>query len=79
MNDFDAIWRYQDEIRTVVDACLGDCIWNLNYNIRRQCIELELKRHLDDEEQTLLSSQLTLPADYDGEGRHGSMFVIYPS
>ena len=101
--DFDAIWRFQDEVRTVVNssckrgqrkmyfflpsgrriersstACLGDCIWNLSYNPARQCIELELERHLDDEEQELLSSQLTLPADYDGEGDNGSMFVIYP-
>lgn len=78
MIDFDAIWRYQDEVRTVVEASLGDCIWNLNYNSNRQCLELELNRHLDDEELSLLSSQLTLPADYDGEGTNGSMFVIYP-
>lgn len=78
MIDFDAIWRFQDEVRTVVNACLGDCIWNLNNNPARQCIEQELERHLDDEEQELLSSQLTLPADYDGESDNGSMFVIYP-
>lgn len=62
----------------MVNACLGDCIWNLNNNPARQCIEQELERHLDDEEQELLSSQLTLPADYDGESDNGSMFVIYP-
>ena len=78
MNDFDTIWRLQDEARTVVNACLGDCIWNLNYNPVRQCIEMELERHLNDEELELLSSQLTLPADYDGEGDYGTMFVIYP-
>ena len=39
---------------------------------------MELERHLDDEELSLLSSLLTLPADYDGEGTYGSMFVIYP-
>jgi hypothetical protein len=76
--DFDAIWRYQDEVRTCVNATLGDCIWNLDYNPIRQCIELELKRHLDDEELAMLTSQLTIPADYDGEGASGSMFVIYP-
>ena len=103
MIDFDAIWRFQDEVRTVVNssskreqkkiylllpserriersstACLGDCIWDLNYNPVRQCIEMELERHLDEEELSLLSSQLTLPADYDGEGTYGSIFVIYP-
>ena len=61
MIDFDAIWRFQDEVRTVVNACLGDCIWDLNYNPGRQSIEMELERHLDDEELALLSSQLTLP------------------
>ena len=76
--DFDAIWRYQDEVRTWVNATLGDCIWNLDYNPIRQCIELELKRHLDDEELAMLTSQFTIPADYDGEGASGSMFVIYP-
>ena len=76
--DFDAIWRLQDEVMTCVNATLGECIWNLNYNPARQCIELELERHLDDEELAMLSSQLTIPADYDGEGACGSMFVIYP-
>ena len=32
MTDFDSIWRTQDEIRTVVNAVLGECIWNLAYN-----------------------------------------------
>lgn len=26
MTDFDTIWRTQDEIRTVVNAVLGECI-----------------------------------------------------
>jgi len=29
MIDLDSIWRTQDEIRTVVNAVLGECIWNL--------------------------------------------------
>ena len=40
MTDFDTIWRTQDEIRTVVNAVLGECIWNLSYNERRMAIEL---------------------------------------
>ena len=31
MIDFDSIWRTQDEIRTVVNAVLGEHIWNLAY------------------------------------------------
>ena len=34
MTDFDTIWRTQDEIRTVVNAVLGESIWNLSYNER---------------------------------------------
>ena len=29
MTDFDSICRIQDEIRTVVNAVLGECIWDL--------------------------------------------------
>jgi hypothetical protein len=46
MTDFDSIWRTQDEIRTVVNAVLGECIWNLSYNERRMAIELELTKYL---------------------------------
>ena len=41
MKDFDAIWRIQDEIRTVVNAVLGECIWNLSFNERRMAIDLD--------------------------------------
>ena len=46
MTDFDSIWRTQDEIRTVVNAVLGECIWNLSYNERRMAIELEITKYL---------------------------------
>ena len=49
MTDFEAIWRQQDEIRTVVNAVLGECIWNLSYSERRMAIELELTVTLDDD------------------------------
>ena len=44
MKDFDSIWRIQDEIRTVVNAVLGECIWNLSFNERRMAIDLLVKR-----------------------------------
>ena len=47
MTDFDSIWRTQDEIRTVVNAVLGECIWNLSYNEQRMAIELELTKYLE--------------------------------
>ena len=49
MTDFDSIWRTQDEIRTVVNAVLGECIWNLAYDERRCAIVLELIRYLDED------------------------------
>ena len=49
MTDYDSIWRTQDEIRTVVNAVLEECIWNLSYSERRMAIELELTVTLDDD------------------------------
>ena len=77
MTDFDSIWRTQDEIRTVVNAVLGECIWNLSYNERRMVIELELKVTLDDDAIDELNSQFSEVADYDGVGSKGSKFVFY--
>ena len=77
MTDFDSIWRTQDEIRTVVNAVLGECIWNLSYNERRMAIELELKVTLDDDAIDELNSQFSEVADYDGVGSKGSKFVLY--
>ena len=57
MTDFDIIWRTQDEIRTVVNAVLGECIWNLSYNERRMAIELELTKYLEEEDADALINQ----------------------
>ena len=54
MTDFDTIWRTQDQIRTVVNAVLGECIWNLSYNERRMAIELELTQYLEEEDADAL-------------------------
>ena len=76
MTDFDTIWRQQDEIRTVVNAVIGECIWNLGYRESRMAIELELTLHLDDEAVCELCSQFPLSCDYDGEGARGTKFLF---
>ena len=76
MTDFDSIWRTQDEIRTVVNAVVGECIWDLSYNERRMAIELELTITLDDDTIDTLSCQFPIPGDYDGIGPKGTKFVF---
>ena len=77
MIDYDSIWRTQDQIRTVVNAVLGECLWNLSYNERRTVIELELSVTLDDDAISDLCCQFPITADYDGVGAKGSKFVFY--
>ena len=77
MIDFDSIWRTQDEIRTVVNAVLDECVWNLAYDERRSAIVLELTVSLEEDAISELCCQFPIPADYDGEGSKGSKFVFY--
>ena len=77
MIDFDSIWRTQDEIRTVVNAVLGECIWNLDYDERSSAIVLELSVTLEEDAISDLCCQFPIPADYDGVGSRGTKFVFY--
>jgi len=77
MTDYDSIWRIQDEIRTVVNAVLGECIWNLAYEERRNAIILELSVTLEEDAISDLCCQFPIPADYDGVGSRGTKFVFY--
>ena len=77
MTDFDSIWRTQDEIRTVVNAVMGECIWNLAYEERRSAIVLELIVSLEEDAISDLCCQFPIPADYDGVGSRGTKFVFY--
>ena len=77
MTDFDSIWRTQDEIRTVVNAVLGECIWNLAYDEWRSAIVLELTRYLDEDSIIDLCCQFPISADYDGVGAKGAKFAFY--
>ncbi len=77
MTDYDSIWHRQDEIRTVVNAVLGECIWNLAYDERRRAVVLELTLSLDEDAVCDLCSQFPIAADYDGLGPRGTRFVFY--
>ena len=77
MTDFDSIWRTQDEIRTVVNAVLGECIWNLAYNESRSAIVLELSVTLEEDVISDLCCQFPISADYDGVGSRGTKFVFH--
>ena len=61
----------------VVNAVLGECIWNLSYSERRMAIELELTVTLDDDAIGNLCCQFPITADYDGIGAKGSKFAFY--
>jgi len=56
-----------------------ECIWNLSYNERRMAIELELTTYLEEEEVDMLINQYPVPADYDGVGSKGTMFMFLPA
>ena len=77
MIDFDSIWRIQDEIRTVVNAVLGECIWNLAYDEKRSAIVLELSVTLEEDAISDLCCQFPIAGDYDGVGSRGAKFVFY--
>ena len=77
MTDYDSIWRTQDEIRTVVNAVLGECIWNLAYDEKRSAIVLELTVFLEEESIIDLCCQFPIPADYDGVGSRETKFIFY--
>jgi hypothetical protein len=61
----------------VVNAVLGECIWNLSYSERRMAIELELTVTLDDDAISNLCCQFPITADFDGLGARGSKFVFF--
>lgn len=42
-------------------------------------IELELTKYLEEEEVDMIINQFSVPADYDGVGSRGTMFVFLPA
>ena len=81
MTDFDTIWRTQDEIRTVVNAVLGECIWNLSYNEHKMGIELELTHYIEEETADMLINQFpsltSFYTDITEEPLIAGQFLVY--
>ena len=78
MTDFDSIWRTQDEIRTVVNAVLGECIWNLAYDESRSAIKrfLQLRKLIEEDVHPL--PLLVAPfVGTDSEGVEGASEEVH--
>ena len=73
MRDFTEIWQLQDTIITAVNACCYG-VWDLHET--SDGFHLELREHLDEDEISNLCCQLPLSADYDGEGKNGSVLRL---
>lgn len=70
------VWQMKDAIRTVVDAN-GYSVWDIRQTYSG--FRLELNVSLDDDAASMLCGQFPLSADYDGNGNHGAIFVLYNS
>jgi len=76
LKDYTELWQLQDSITTAVNAC-GYGVWYLcpsNGGFR-----LELSAHIGEDDISNFCNQLPLMADYEGEGRNGSLFSLYIS
>lgn len=76
MKDYTESWQLQDSITTVVNAC-GYGVWDLRP--KNEGFLLELSTHIEEEHISNFCCQLPLMADYEGEGRNGSLFSLYMS
>ena len=68
------LWQMTDSIRTVVEANHYS-VWDL-----RQVaggFRLELNETLSEDDASMLCGQFPLSADYEGEGRNGTIFTLY--
>ena len=64
----------KDSITTVVEAN-GASVWDIRQFAG--LLKVELCQHLDGEQMSELYCQFPLSADYEGEGTHGSVFMLY--
>lgn len=74
--NYEESWRVQDEITTVVNA-MGYSVWGMTLKTGGYGFTVTLNERLDEEEITVLCSQMPFSVDYDGVGTHGSVFSVY--
>ena len=75
--NYEDIWQIQDKITAAVNS-LGFSLWDSHYDRSSFSFHMELSLHFPDEALSSFSSQMPLATDYDGEGSHGSVFMLYP-
>ncbi len=73
--NYEDIWQIQDEITASVNS-IGFSLWDLHYDRASFTFHMELNEHLPDEVLSSFCSLMPMPADYDGEGNHGSLFSV---
>jgi len=73
LKDYTELWQLQDSITTAVNAC-GYGVWDLRPS--NGGFRLELSAHIGEMDISNLCCQLPLMADYEGEGRNGSLFRL---
>ena len=76
LKDYTELWQLQDSITTAVNAC-GYGVWDLRPS--NGGFRLKLSAHIGEMDISNLCCQLPLMADYEGEGRNGSLFSLYIS
>lgn len=72
---YEDIWQIQDEITSAVNS-LGYTLWDLHYDRSSFSFRMELNIHIPDDALSSFCSQMPLPADYEGEGSQGSLFML---
>jgi len=68
------VWQMKDSIITVIEAN-GYSAWDIRQT--SSGFRVELNDTLTDDDVSSLCGQFPLPADYDGEGSHGTEFTLY--
>lgn len=75
--DSETLWQAADAARSVIEANLGYCAVAITPDAWGRTLHVELDRHLTEDQAMDLCAQFALPADYDGDSPHGSLFTLW--